>query len=240
MKKGPTRLKKFLTHCKFGNGYKRTTVAAQCQSLATSLPAIAGLAATLSPSFGGGYLAGHWRKYLKESLLWRPLGEFGHSVTSYRAPSSSWASLDGRITNLYTTDLSTCEILDCRTTPKDSQLPFGEVVAGFVKIRSAFQRGRLLPSSDKSGRILELKRNRLLWGNISNQEAEIEPTYTQANNLMIHGSWGLCDIEEDIFERLVDCIVLGARVSSDATILTISTIRTILSLMLIETDDSCY
>ncbi|KAK3305034.1 uncharacterized protein B0T15DRAFT_187276 [Chaetomium strumarium] len=36
------------------------------------LPAIAAIAEKFSPSFGGGYLAGLWRQYLVQDLLWYP------------------------------------------------------------------------------------------------------------------------------------------------------------------------
>jgi len=58
------------------------------------LPALAGLAKALAERTGDEYLAGIWKKGLIEGLLW--YGEDDLLLTpTYRAPSWSWASVDG-------------------------------------------------------------------------------------------------------------------------------------------------
>jgi hypothetical protein len=61
------------------------------------LPAMAGIAARIQAITHDHYLAGHWRQELERSLFW----SLGYSealcsrVKEYRAPSWSWASMDG-------------------------------------------------------------------------------------------------------------------------------------------------
>ncbi|TVY15184.1 hypothetical protein LARI1_G008054 [Lachnellula arida] len=62
------------------------------------LPAIAGLAKSLWLKSQDSYLAGLWRGGLLAGLLWRryKLGAL-HRLAAFRAPSWSWASVDGEI-----------------------------------------------------------------------------------------------------------------------------------------------
>ncbi|KAI1073727.1 HET-domain-containing protein [Whalleya microplaca] len=46
------------------------------------------------------YLAGLWKHTMPRSLLWQPKTQ-GHRVPAYRAPSWSWASLDGEISFIF-------------------------------------------------------------------------------------------------------------------------------------------
>jgi hypothetical protein len=72
-----------------------------CRSLSEEqdkLVAIAGLVRRTKELTGDNYFAGLWQSYLPEGLLWRRKGEsFLTLPTSYRAPSWSWAALDGPI-----------------------------------------------------------------------------------------------------------------------------------------------
>ncbi|KAE9370261.1 HET-domain-containing protein, partial [Stipitochalara longipes BDJ] len=63
------------------------------------LPAIAGIARKIQVITGDTYMAGLWGKDLGAGLCWRARG-FGdlRHPSSYRAPSWSWASLEGSIT----------------------------------------------------------------------------------------------------------------------------------------------
>ncbi|KAL5371193.1 hypothetical protein DPSP01_014433 [Paraphaeosphaeria sporulosa] len=65
------------------------------------LVAISGLARILAPVYGLGYVAGLWVKDLIRSLLWhRSILEpsSANAPAAYRAPSWSWASVDGQVT----------------------------------------------------------------------------------------------------------------------------------------------
>ncbi|KAF4992627.1 hypothetical protein FGRMN_7028 [Fusarium graminum] len=57
------------------------------------LPAISGLASIYARLLNDEYVAGLWRSHLLEGLLWRGLN--CRRVQGYRAPSWSWASVDG-------------------------------------------------------------------------------------------------------------------------------------------------
>ncbi|UZP38276.1 hypothetical protein NXS19_006092 [Fusarium pseudograminearum] len=59
------------------------------------LPAVSGLASIMSERLNDEYVAGHWRSLLITELPWQP-GDCKR-VPEYRAPSWSWASVDGGI-----------------------------------------------------------------------------------------------------------------------------------------------
>ncbi|CAO2647093.1 Nn.00g080150.m01.CDS01 [Neocucurbitaria sp. VM-36] len=65
------------------------------------LPALAGIASRVHAITHDEYLAGHWRRDLERSLFWQVTAEFNTCtparVKQYRAPSWSWASVDGAI-----------------------------------------------------------------------------------------------------------------------------------------------
>jgi hypothetical protein len=57
------------------------------------------IAKNVMPLINGTYVAGMWREYLESTLSWR-INQFFPSSrsTEYRAPSWSWASVDGSVT----------------------------------------------------------------------------------------------------------------------------------------------
>jgi hypothetical protein len=64
------------------------------------LPALAGLAADFAQMHHYGdyeYLAGIWSSHLPSALLWNAVASRPHRPQAYRAPSWSWASMDGAI-----------------------------------------------------------------------------------------------------------------------------------------------
>jgi hypothetical protein len=64
------------------------------------LPALAGLANVLTQSNGDVYYAGLWKSSLDLDLLWRRrVSAYMESPPRYRAPSWSWAALDGPISS---------------------------------------------------------------------------------------------------------------------------------------------
>jgi hypothetical protein len=73
-------------------------------TLATDkLPAVSGLADVQQKLTGDVYLAGLWKSSLWDDLLWKHVGKVENGMqiypqpTQYRAPSWSWASVDGRV-----------------------------------------------------------------------------------------------------------------------------------------------
>ena len=65
------------------------------------LPAMAGIAARVQEITHDSYLAGHWRREMERSLFWEAFTNDlcgpPARAANYRAPSWSWASIDGRI-----------------------------------------------------------------------------------------------------------------------------------------------
>lgn len=98
------------------------------------------------------YAAGLWKPQLAHDLLWRI--EEGRGPTKYRAPSWSWASLDGIVT--YSESLSRAakdacaEFLDVQVTAKHDV--FGPVESGRLKIQGMLIRGLLPRTHDYWGR----------------------------------------------------------------------------------------
>jgi len=98
------------------------------------LPAISGLARLLAERLDDEYVAGLWRKSLIEGLLWQGLGV--HRVPKYRAPSWSWASVDGiPAMGMLTKWEPLADILDCKVELKGKNI-FGEVKNGWIKMQA--------------------------------------------------------------------------------------------------------
>jgi hypothetical protein len=113
---------------------------------ADKLVAISGLARKVQSRFGGQYLAGLWRESLASQLLWhckrdrqcddQPFGR----VMTYRAPSWSWAAVDGSVEML-----SDWSQLECLVTITGAHVvPLGGDVMGQVKGGHIELRGTIL------------------------------------------------------------------------------------------------
>ncbi|KAI0751629.1 HET-domain-containing protein [Daedaleopsis nitida] len=112
------------------------------------LVAFAGIADLFHRVWQSDYLAGLWRATLVQDLLWyknfetrfpRPAG--------YRAPSWSWAAIDGHVLaatmddrlamdDSSSCDVETCEIVSCEATAATPTVPFGGVSAGTLHLRA--------------------------------------------------------------------------------------------------------
>lgn len=109
---------------------------------ADKLVAMAGLVEEFQRVYQDEYLAGLWRKTLLLDLLWTSESAGGAHTRpkEYRAPSWSWAAVDGLISARYmeeslNPDTERAEIVHCEVTLKDREVPFGEVTAGLLKVR---------------------------------------------------------------------------------------------------------
>jgi hypothetical protein len=109
------------------------------------LPAIAGIAARYNQVFEGKYLAGLWESSLLSELMWcsdrsditRPLVQ--------RAPSWSWASVDGEVHHNWCPDnrVSYAPFVEhCYTTPVSLASPYGHVdtTRSVLRLRSEIAR----------------------------------------------------------------------------------------------------
>jgi hypothetical protein len=113
--------------------------------LEDKLPAIGGIASEYQRCLGDVYLAGLWKGRLVEGLLWYiavPLFKGQVQPSTYRAPSWSWAAVEGMIGFWSKTeDLSmTIQIQHCEVTPVSSLNPFGEVSSGYLVLRGPLRR----------------------------------------------------------------------------------------------------
>ena len=99
------------------------------------LPALSGLASFLSPTRPGDtYLAGLWRNDMPQNLLWSRNGQVTRAKDQ-RAPSWSWACLDGVIYPSWSfEDQACCEIISVSTTTARNN-PYGEVQGGVLSVR---------------------------------------------------------------------------------------------------------
>ena len=101
------------------------------------LPALSGIARRIHSHKGGQYLAGLWRdERIEAQLCWRD-EEPRERPTTWRAPSWSWASVDGpvsyRTTQEGTCDDSYAHVMDASVTPLDGDI-FGELSAGTLHV----------------------------------------------------------------------------------------------------------
>jgi hypothetical protein len=98
------------------------------------LPAISGLARLFAERLDDEYVAGLWRESLIEGLLWQGLQV--HRVPKYRAPSWSWASVDGTpATGMRGKCEALADILDYKVELKGQNI-FGEVKSGSIKLQA--------------------------------------------------------------------------------------------------------
>ncbi|KAI1746207.1 heterokaryon incompatibility protein-domain-containing protein [Xylaria scruposa] len=108
------------------------------------LPAFAAIAEQFSILNQDQYLAGLWRKTLLLDLLWA-VNNKCERPKAYRAPSWSWASVDGLIDAEWRFDqlakpqdidnarnLRMATVVDCRVTVASSLAPYGEVTGGLL------------------------------------------------------------------------------------------------------------
>ncbi|KAK1751238.1 HET-domain-containing protein [Echria macrotheca] len=142
------------------------------------LPAIAGLASKLGTIVDGSwgrYLAGIWERDLPRDLAWRREGSIdsaslwlpttvrrgraftedtdttsGERTLRERAPSWSWAAVDGPLMVLGHAEsvYLDADYVSCHTVLVDPRNPFGEVISGVLTINCYYLRGRILVTSD--------------------------------------------------------------------------------------------
>ncbi|KAF4465672.1 HET-domain-containing [Fusarium albosuccineum] len=106
------------------------------------LPAIGGIASRISQITGVKYVAGLWENNLLHDLMWKcSPGEWKHRPETWRAPSWSWASIEGPVSLTCIPDdsMPLASVIDCCATPIfNTKLPFGEVVDGKLTVRGPF------------------------------------------------------------------------------------------------------
>jgi hypothetical protein len=113
------------------------------------LPALSGVISALQKLTGDVCLAGIWKRWFLQGLLWRleqpDRDKYAGSrkkpqkTISWRAPTWSFASVEGVVNYAplrFDPGMGMCaELLDCNVTPKGVN-PLGEITNGFAKIRA--------------------------------------------------------------------------------------------------------
>lgn len=111
--------------------------------------------------WGGRFLSGLWEQFLFEDLLWhrditstfQPWFALFPRPQKYRAPSWSWASVEGKTFGPYgdrqRRDPFHFKILDCSVDLESDALPFGAVTAGYLKVDGLLRTGYWCQSSDE-------------------------------------------------------------------------------------------
>lgn len=164
------------------------------------LVACGALAETFSRVLRSDYLAGLWRDRLLAHLLWfkRENADMPRPAT-FRAPSWSWASVDGgvetmgRDTKAALDKLACAEVLLCEVTLEDAALPFGQVVAGTLVLRTPLMRCLLVHrGAGARGIRLQSAHQARLWdgggGSDDKREVEVDPKMS---------GWAYVDSEDD-------------------------------------------
>ncbi|KFY55224.1 hypothetical protein V497_07112 [Pseudogymnoascus sp. VKM F-4516 (FW-969)] len=104
------------------------------------LPALSGVARLGYNETGDQYLAGLWKSKLEEQLCWCQYGSALRPRPPWRAPTWSWASIDGPVSWLPRQRgvlESTCvQVLDANTA-KCGYDPFGQVTSGVIRLACA-------------------------------------------------------------------------------------------------------
>jgi hypothetical protein len=115
------------------------------------LVALAGIAQRVAMLLGDDYVVGFFRSHLPQSLLWHvPSGQevpcsdllAGRSTGRYRAPTWSWASMDGRLIqngNPVVGDVLT-QVVDVSVDLVDNTNPFGQVKYAQITLRGPLVR----------------------------------------------------------------------------------------------------
>ncbi|RYP03311.1 hypothetical protein DL764_005229 [Monosporascus ibericus] len=120
------------------------------------LLALAGVAEKFHRIIEGGYMAGLWRQTLLRDLLWmKDYSAYAPRPEKYRAPSWSWAAVDGRV--VYSDfdsrldpdryKIMECHVLECEVSLVNRNLPFGRLDGGTLTVCSPLKRVAWNPGS---------------------------------------------------------------------------------------------
>jgi len=100
------------------------------------LPALSGIAKRILSGREDEYLAGMWKSTLAEDLAWRVEENCASRLTFWRAPTWSWASVDGRIRMPNIKKQDCCaEIIHAHCKPSGAD-PTGAVLEGSLVLKS--------------------------------------------------------------------------------------------------------
>jgi hypothetical protein len=118
------------------------------------LIAISGIAKQIQDGIQGEYVAGLWREALPQQLLWfvthweQAGGPQSKRAAEYRAPSWSWAAIDGAVRwggslKKNNEERIIADVLEVSVTPRSDKNPFGVLAAGWMKVNAHLWRVNL-------------------------------------------------------------------------------------------------
>jgi hypothetical protein len=138
------------------------------------LIAFAGIAKAFQEATGDQYLAGLWRSCLAEGLDWR-VDVPTTAALSYRAPSWSWASLDGPVRPQLPTATSEFpfETLDAKVTLTNDD-PMSQVTGGHLTLRAFLLEGHCETASCEG--------KQTLWVESCPTQTQLHPDTTDDND----------------------------------------------------------
>lgn len=128
---------------------------------ADRLVAISGLAKRMRFILKDEYLAGLWARHLPYQLVWFTAslgidGGKGRRVENYRAPSWSWASIEGEVEMMLVERAakpeSLIEIEEAKTTPFSSIDDTAEVINGYIRLKGQLFKAEILGRDEEAGR----------------------------------------------------------------------------------------
>jgi len=110
---------------------------------ADKLTALSSIVTAIAETRKCKYSAGIWEDKVQEELLWvRGLTTVEQPRPStYRAPSWSWASIDGQLLIWHPFSTPICEIIECETVLLDAGAPCGAVRDGWLIVQGPLKRG---------------------------------------------------------------------------------------------------
>lgn len=176
------------------------------------LVALSGIAKTLAEITGYTYLAGLWKEKLLDQLLWHTQDHKFPRPLGYRAPSWSWASVEGRVYHFgRSEDGLCCELIECKTLPLSANAPFGAVRDGWLTITGPMLRGRYKLNDNETG----------LWGREPDEVMlEVAPQ-SQMNDdagSWRRGRWWIdLDTTDELSEAEADFVILSSRTGLGST-----------------------
>ncbi|KAL8654595.1 MAG: hypothetical protein Q9210_001408 [Variospora velana] len=171
------------------------------------LVAITGLAGRMQALIQGEYLAGLWRNTLSSDLLWKVIGGkqanglLSTRAAQFRAPSWSWAALDGHIMpGRPNTERILITIDEAVTDPVVPENPLGQLKSGRIRLR-----GVLLPGTVKPPDSSTL------------QPDKLHVSFAAGTETVDH--WIFPDIQNEISDQSVFCLVVSTKNQYDGMLI---------------------
>lgn len=179
--------------------------AGQLTMASDKLVAISGIAKIWQTLLQDEYLAGLWKRTLPSDLLWRALaGKQANGLLStrspqYRAPSWSWAALDGPIVpGRPNIDRILVTVVEAVTELREPANPLGQLKSGSIRLRGVLLSGNVRPLEASAP-----------W-------PEKLSIYFSSENARDH--WIYPDIEKEVFDQPVFCFIISTKNQYDGTL----------------------